>query len=462
MKRSHLPFRNEISEEQESLDPRFVYADWLEEQGNPLGEFIRTQIALSELPQRHARCAELKSRELQLQRQYQKGWVRDLRPFVQRWEFHNGLVEGIAISAEQFLEHAAAIKSMFPIRNCRFLDTRKHLTALAESSSLAGLHNVDLSGERLGRWGEFQTYETERNLLKLLGSEHLAEVRHLGLAGNRVNGSVLKAIEEIRFQKINSIDLYRNVNITTESLGRFLSAYPIQKLRVSYTQHQDLSGDWRIQSTVAFAQQILASPSLRQIEILERGLWFGHLGSEFDSSKTAFESVSFRGNLVLGGDGGAFSPTTQRADFTHASNLLKSADSVNLSACGIDPTSCRALLQTRDWSSVVRFDLSNNPLGEEGLDLVASYSSWDELSELRISSLQPVYSGPVSFGADSYRLTDASMREFCASLAFPRLSKLELTRHQFTADTAKKIVASPWICQLYHLDLSKNQFGDDG
>ena len=30
--------------------PRLVYADWLEERGEPLGEFIRVQCALARLP----------------------------------------------------------------------------------------------------------------------------------------------------------------------------------------------------------------------------------------------------------------------------------------------------------------------------------------------------------------------------------------------------------------------------
>ncbi len=41
---------------------RLVFADWLEEQGDPLGEWIRLQCAVAQLPANDPRCRELNRR----------------------------------------------------------------------------------------------------------------------------------------------------------------------------------------------------------------------------------------------------------------------------------------------------------------------------------------------------------------------------------------------------------------
>jgi uncharacterized protein (TIGR02996 family) len=52
---------------------RLVYADWLEERGNPRAEFIRVQCALAH-DQPEPRKAELQVHELQLLKKYRRKW----------------------------------------------------------------------------------------------------------------------------------------------------------------------------------------------------------------------------------------------------------------------------------------------------------------------------------------------------------------------------------------------------
>ena len=66
---------------------RLVYADWLEEHGQPeRAEFIRVQIALASLPLGDRKRERLTARESELWREYGKGWEAELpEPKWWRW-----------------------------------------------------------------------------------------------------------------------------------------------------------------------------------------------------------------------------------------------------------------------------------------------------------------------------------------------------------------------------------------
>jgi uncharacterized protein (TIGR02996 family) len=87
--------------------PRLVYADWLEERGQPdRGEFIRVQCALARLPHGDPRRLVLEARERALLA-HQDQWLGRLNSPLLHWRFHRGFVEGFA--------HAGLFKSTEPV-----------------------------------------------------------------------------------------------------------------------------------------------------------------------------------------------------------------------------------------------------------------------------------------------------------------------------------------------------------
>src|SRR5947199_8367617 len=50
-------FLARVRELPDADEPRLIYADWLDEQGDPRGEFIRAQVALARLPEYDRRRA---------------------------------------------------------------------------------------------------------------------------------------------------------------------------------------------------------------------------------------------------------------------------------------------------------------------------------------------------------------------------------------------------------------------
>src|SRR5947209_1034429 len=61
---------------------RLIYADYLDERGDPLGEFIRVQIELEPLRDDYddPRANELRGREAELLREHRTSWLNEAAP----------------------------------------------------------------------------------------------------------------------------------------------------------------------------------------------------------------------------------------------------------------------------------------------------------------------------------------------------------------------------------------------
>src|ERR1043166_2683731 len=87
---------------------RLVYADWLDEHGNPdRAEFIRDQIHLSTMKPWDDRYLELDIRCRELHRLHPE-WIGWLRPFANSHSssvFDRGFVSRISLLPSEFFEH---------------------------------------------------------------------------------------------------------------------------------------------------------------------------------------------------------------------------------------------------------------------------------------------------------------------------------------------------------------------
>src|SRR5262245_35037410 len=81
---------------------RLVYADWLEERGDPRGEFIRIQCERARGDSRTDH--QLLLREKELRAHYGGQWAGRLRDLVGGYDFGRGLVEDVTVNAQHFLE----------------------------------------------------------------------------------------------------------------------------------------------------------------------------------------------------------------------------------------------------------------------------------------------------------------------------------------------------------------------
>ncbi len=96
---------------------RLVYADFLEERGEPeRAAFIRVQIELAQLPEGDPRRPALSAREQALLKEHEKEWASPLRPWATRWGFRRGFVEEATLPGQVYLDHAADMARLAPVR----------------------------------------------------------------------------------------------------------------------------------------------------------------------------------------------------------------------------------------------------------------------------------------------------------------------------------------------------------
>jgi uncharacterized protein (TIGR02996 family) len=144
-------FLDAIRENPDDDTHRLIYADWLEEHGDPQGEFIRVQCELARLPKNNRRRPKLEAREQELLKKRRAEWTRPLRAIVGDLGFERGLVTWATTKATKFLDHADALFSLAPIQHLRLNDSKAHIKELASCSALKRLRTLSLESNAIGR-----------------------------------------------------------------------------------------------------------------------------------------------------------------------------------------------------------------------------------------------------------------------------------------------------------------------
>jgi uncharacterized protein (TIGR02996 family) len=131
--------------------PRLIYADWLEERGDPQGQFIRLQCELARTLDDPARRLELHQQQCELLAAHRDEWVRSVSPSIRWSTFRRGLLEEVIIDGSAFVKEggqALRIAPIFELGTC--LDTKEEVGALAELAELHQLRKLRLGGSSLG------------------------------------------------------------------------------------------------------------------------------------------------------------------------------------------------------------------------------------------------------------------------------------------------------------------------
>jgi uncharacterized protein (TIGR02996 family) len=100
-------FLQAILENPDDDAPRLIYADWLEERGDPRGEFIRIQCQLAALSANHERRSVLERHERELLEHHQDRWLGQLRPSLRDWTYRRGFLDAISVPAATYVHHAS-------------------------------------------------------------------------------------------------------------------------------------------------------------------------------------------------------------------------------------------------------------------------------------------------------------------------------------------------------------------
>jgi uncharacterized protein (TIGR02996 family) len=247
---------------------RLVFADWLEERGDPRGEFIRVDCALAQLPAGDRRMPALEMRRQQLLAEHRDAWLGPLRGRAYAWEFRRGFVEEVTADAHHFLQHADSFCAAVPLRLVRLLRAGAVIQAVAECRHLRRVRALHLTDNNLGDGG----------LSILLASPHLAELRTLRLGNNGLTDAAAALLARARnLAGLTTLNLSRNALGNAGAAA--LAASPYLDGLTSLDLGDNQIGD-------AGAAALVAAPRLARLTTLDlSNTWDGFAGGNQISLK---------------------------------------------------------------------------------------------------------------------------------------------------------------------------------
>lgn len=194
-------FLSEILANPSDDTPRLVYSDWLTEQDDPYGEFIRLQIERESLPTGSSAAKRMRSRELKLQKEHGMYWAGGIPSRVERFEFRRGFVGWIRLGMQRFIQNIETLTREAPIEEVELRAGANRIRKLAECPQLAQLRSITLKKCRMN----------EASLRAFAGSPHLSQLRHLQLYRSNVTDSGCEGLaSSASLQNLRSLDLSQN------------------------------------------------------------------------------------------------------------------------------------------------------------------------------------------------------------------------------------------------------------
>jgi uncharacterized protein (TIGR02996 family) len=209
------------------LSLRLIYADWLEEQGQPQAELIRLQCALEQLEPQDPRLAELLLQERHWLDEHQEQLLGPLPQLAHFWQIRRGMVEQVTVHVRDFLQHAETLVRAAPVAS---------FDVVGELDS----QSCDRSVRRLARlpWLERVTVLdlghnviTSTGMQALARSPYLRNLRTLRLFSNLVADEGAQWLARCRaLRRLLCLDLGRNM-IGDEGLQALAWSRQLRRLR---------------------------------------------------------------------------------------------------------------------------------------------------------------------------------------------------------------------------------------
>jgi uncharacterized protein (TIGR02996 family) len=177
-------FLSDIIENPDDDAPRLIYADWLDDNGDPdRAEFIRIQCALAR-DRNHPERSRLLRREAELRDKHASSWADPIPRFADHYQFRRGFVESMRMPVGRFLEKADEFFARQPIRLlASYHASAEQMKALARLPLMARLAVLNISSTMRGA-----TFRT------LIESPHLVGLRGLSVHDSPIGEEGLKAL----------------------------------------------------------------------------------------------------------------------------------------------------------------------------------------------------------------------------------------------------------------------------
>jgi uncharacterized protein (TIGR02996 family) len=351
--------------------PRLIYADWLEERGDPRGEFIRVQCELYRLPKHDKRRAKLGKRERALLSQHAEQWAAPLEGL--KHTFHRGFVEHIEASVDLFLERAARVMTATPIRSVRFgaIENVGQARALTQSPWLRkvtrlGFRSAGSDEASLTRRTGFDAQCVQL----LLQSPHLGSLAALELTGNALTDRGLQVLADSpRLVSLRFLNL-TDTQITPVGIAALTSSKYLGQL-----QELDLSRNaMGIEGARALGGSA-QSRTLTRLVLRSCGLGTRGLQTLCSADFSTLQELDVQANRIGSRGGAALAGCA----------FLDSVEDLHLGRNRLEDAGVTDLAASSHVSGLKRLDLRRNRLTDAGAQALSGSTNLRGLVELNLS-----------------------------------------------------------------------------
>ncbi len=370
-------FLRTIIENPDDDTPRLVFADWLEENGDPeRAEFIRLQIELMRTLEWEPRFDEIQFRVGDLLSKNGMRWRPEL-PWFDRLIYERGFVEGVIAVADDFFENRNALRHAIPLREVRFTASDSTIYEILDAVNSERLPRVsfDLPNGLMGLW---QTPPRavyphllclslreigldDGNANRVFAPQSLPGLLRLDVSFNRLRRGVVTTIAracprltELRASATEQTD-YAD-RLRAGGAHEIAHSWPYGTLRFIGLAHQQI-GD-------AGLRALAESPYLSGVEVLDLAANdIGTIGTT--AIETLAGSLFLRQVRWLNLRGNPIGNAGLRELILWPT--LKELRKLDLSYCNITSAGAR-LLADQELHPDLRLDLTGNPIDSNCLD----------------------------------------------------------------------------------------------
>jgi uncharacterized protein (TIGR02996 family) len=458
-------FLDDVAAHPEDDGPRLVYADWLDDNGQPhRAELIRIQCRLATMGENDPERLDLEYREADLLCVHARQWEAALPAWVLgQYAFRRGFPDRISLTASELLRSGPTVFAAAPATALSIRNLVAKVPQVAACPLLGRVTAVNFEDNRLSP-----------DDLRILGaSPHLGALREVMLTAPNLTDRHAEALAGWPFlPRLRRLGLGMG---SADVLGALVGRGRLASLRrlTTWTAHRPASiralaeeapalADLETHSSASSAEMLQAVAALPNLTTLR---FFGYgivdalvnvaVVERLSSLDLGRGSLSRRGVAALaGGDRLArLRRLSLRVNLGEegagllASAALSALTRLELPDTGLDAAAVRLLAASPRLAGLRWLDLSDNPFGNDG---AAALAASPHLTALDSLDLEDCGIGPAGAAA------------LAASPMLSRLRRLRLTRNPLGDEGARALAESPHLGGLRVLELDWADLGESG
>jgi uncharacterized protein (TIGR02996 family) len=233
------PFLNTIVAAPDDDAPRLIYADWLDENGDPeRAEFIRKQIEILKIPHEDPRRKVIESRIDHLSQQHRQRWLEQYCPEVSvSCLFDRGFVAKVTMTGRDFHDAAPTFFASEPVQDLVIRKGKTESTEEANTTLTKILSSQYL--KKLKRLVINDYYLPEHSHCLAEHIQQWTNMRCLILVNNAINASDLREALQAGSTSLQELHLPKQLigfgfapGQETEAIGQLASAQNFPNLRL--------------------------------------------------------------------------------------------------------------------------------------------------------------------------------------------------------------------------------------